>query len=273
MARPPGAGRERVGPPPWDRGHRGGSIDPIEQRSTGMPSIVRCNTIACSTTVGATGGRRSRGAGAVGRSGPGSRPVNWRSIGWSSGSTAPRRPTSSRHRNLRSEAFGRRVPGSPSTRLRGRDRCRMGECGRAEPLNAVRGRSRRAAEPRRVGRSTRAGRSDDRLQRADPRESRRAAPARPRSRARGPGRETAGLRRRRVRGLRHSGTAISARLAFETETINRAFQHDLVLFGTVTAGSGLVFRWRAPSGTMGPQFDDRELAIDWIARWLAEGVA
>ena len=65
----------------------------------------------------------------------------------------------------------------------------------------------------------------------------------------------------------------SARLAFETETINRAFQHELVLFGTVTAGSGLVFRWRAPSGTMGPQFDDRELAIDWIARWLAEGVA
>jgi hypothetical protein len=64
----------------------------------------------------------------------------------------------------------------------------------------------------------------------------------------------------------------SARLAFETETINRAFQHDLVLFANVTATSDLVFRWRAPNRTFGPQFDDRELAIDWIARWLAEDI-
>ena len=59
-----------------------------------------------------------------------------------------------------------------------------------------------------------------------------------------------------------------SRLAFETYAINRAQQHDLVLFGIVTYNSALVFRWRAKSETMGPEFDDRTLAIDWIAQWL-----
>ena len=35
------------------------------------------------------------------------------------------------------------------------------------------------------------------------------------------------------------------RLVFETDTINRASQHDLVLFGKVTATSTLTFTWRA----------------------------
>ena len=64
----------------------------------------------------------------------------------------------------------------------------------------------------------------------------------------------------------------SDRLAFETEVINRALQHDLVLYGTVTTSSSLIFGWRCPSGQMGPGFDERELAIDWIAAWLAEDV-
>jgi putative methionine-R-sulfoxide reductase with GAF domain len=62
------------------------------------------------------------------------------------------------------------------------------------------------------------------------------------------------------------------RLAFETETINRALQHDVVLFGKAGAGSALVFSWRLSSGTMGPQFEDRALAIDWMAAWLTDDV-
>ena len=61
-----------------------------------------------------------------------------------------------------------------------------------------------------------------------------------------------------------------SRLAFETDAINRALQHNLVLFGNVTANSQLVFRWRAGRSTLGPQFEDRELAIDWIAAWLTD---
>ena len=61
----------------------------------------------------------------------------------------------------------------------------------------------------------------------------------------------------------------SERLAYETETINRAMRHDLVLFGQATATSGLVFRWRSGRATVGPQFGDRELAIDWVVDWLA----
>jgi hypothetical protein len=64
----------------------------------------------------------------------------------------------------------------------------------------------------------------------------------------------------------------SDRLALETELINRAFQHDVVLYGTVTTSSNLIFGWRSPRGQMGPQFDEREQAIDWIAEWLAEDV-
>jgi hypothetical protein len=70
------------------------------------------------------------------------------------------------------------------------------------------------------------------------------------------------------------------RLAFETDVINRALQHDLVLYGTVTTSSSLIFGssslifgWRSPRGQMGPRFDEREHAIDWVAGWLAEDVA
>lgn len=62
------------------------------------------------------------------------------------------------------------------------------------------------------------------------------------------------------------------RLAFETETINRAMQYDLMLFGAVTADAGLVFSWRSGRETLGPQFDDRALAIDWIAPRVVEDV-
>ena len=64
----------------------------------------------------------------------------------------------------------------------------------------------------------------------------------------------------------------SDRLAYETETINRALQHDLVLFGAGDREFELVFRWRSGHATLGPQFDDRGLAIDWIALWLLKDV-
>jgi hypothetical protein len=60
------------------------------------------------------------------------------------------------------------------------------------------------------------------------------------------------------------------RLAFETDTINCASQHDLVLFVKVTASSALTFTWRAKSRIIGPRFDERELAIDWMRDWLDE---
>ena len=63
------------------------------------------------------------------------------------------------------------------------------------------------------------------------------------------------------------------RLAFETETIDRALRHDLVLFRAVGSASELVFTWRAASGKIGRRFDDRALAIDWMAAWLVDGVA
>ncbi len=47
------------------------------------------------------------------------------------------------------------------------------------------------------------------------------------------------------------------RLAFETHTINQALQRDLVLYGSVTATSTLIFTWRAASGIIGARFDDR----------------
>jgi hypothetical protein len=65
----------------------------------------------------------------------------------------------------------------------------------------------------------------------------------------------------------------SDRLALETDLINRALQHDVVLYGTVTTSSNLIFGWRSPRGQIGPQFEERALAIDWIAEWLAEDVA
>jgi hypothetical protein len=65
----------------------------------------------------------------------------------------------------------------------------------------------------------------------------------------------------------------SDRLDFEIDIINRALQHDLVLSGEATGSSELVFRWRRGAETVGPQFDDRAFAIDWIADWLAQEVA
>ena len=64
----------------------------------------------------------------------------------------------------------------------------------------------------------------------------------------------------------------SDRLALETDLINRALQHDVVLYGTVTTSSNLIFGMALPAWQMGPQFDERALAIDWIAEWLAEDV-
>jgi hypothetical protein len=62
----------------------------------------------------------------------------------------------------------------------------------------------------------------------------------------------------------------SDRFALQTDTINGALQHDLVLYGDATADYQLVFGWRSASGRFGPQFTDRELAIDWLAEWLDE---
>jgi hypothetical protein len=59
------------------------------------------------------------------------------------------------------------------------------------------------------------------------------------------------------------------RLEFETHTINRALQHDVVLYGRAGLAQQLVFTWRRASGLLGPRFDDRELAIDWMNDWLA----
>jgi len=62
------------------------------------------------------------------------------------------------------------------------------------------------------------------------------------------------------------------RVAFETRTINRALKHDLVLYANALSNSELVFGWRSGSERIGPQFDDRAVAINWIAEWLAENV-
>jgi len=61
----------------------------------------------------------------------------------------------------------------------------------------------------------------------------------------------------------------SDRFALDTHTINRAMQHDLVLVANVAVDQHLVFGWRSPSGPVGPRFDAREFAIDWMVDWLA----
>jgi hypothetical protein len=58
------------------------------------------------------------------------------------------------------------------------------------------------------------------------------------------------------------------RFALQTDTIKRALQHDLVLYGDATPESQLVFGWRSPRRRFGPEFADRDLAIDWLAEWL-----
>lgn len=61
----------------------------------------------------------------------------------------------------------------------------------------------------------------------------------------------------------------AARWTLELDAINRALQHDLVLAEGLTAKQQVVFFWRSPTGTIGPDFDNRDLAIDWIVDWLA----
>jgi hypothetical protein len=58
------------------------------------------------------------------------------------------------------------------------------------------------------------------------------------------------------------------RFAFQTDTINRALQHELALYGDATPDRQLVFGWRSVRGRFGPEFADRDLAIDWVAEWL-----
>ena len=60
------------------------------------------------------------------------------------------------------------------------------------------------------------------------------------------------------------------RVAFETDTIYRAFQHDLVLFANIAPDQPQFFGWRSESGMVGPQFDERGHAIDWMLDWLAD---
>ncbi len=59
-------------------------------------------------------------------------------------------------------------------------------------------------------------------------------------------------------------------MAFETDTIYRAFQHDLVLFANIAPDQPQFFGWRSESGMVGPQFDERGHAIDWMLDWLAD---
>jgi hypothetical protein len=61
----------------------------------------------------------------------------------------------------------------------------------------------------------------------------------------------------------------AARWTLELDTVNRALQHDLVLVESLTAKQRSVFDWRSPAGTIGPRFDDRDLAIDWMVDWLS----
>ena len=60
------------------------------------------------------------------------------------------------------------------------------------------------------------------------------------------------------------------RLAFETDTIYRAFQHDLRLFTNIAPDQPQFFGWRSKSGMIGPKFDERRLAIDWMLDWLSD---
>ena len=66
----------------------------------------------------------------------------------------------------------------------------------------------------------------------------------------------------------------SDRLTFETRTINRALQHDLVLYANAVANSELIFGWRsAERDGSGPGSMTAALAINWVAEWLAENVS
>jgi hypothetical protein len=68
-------------------------------------------------------------------------------------------------------------------------------------------------------------------------------------------------------------TEASERWAFETEVIGRAMRHDLVLHGRPNGDHHWVFDWRSVDGIVGPEFDNRALAVNWMTDWLAYDTA
>ena len=58
------------------------------------------------------------------------------------------------------------------------------------------------------------------------------------------------------------------RNAFERDVSRRALERDCVLFGSAEDGT-MVFVWRSSGAQVGPEFDERDLAIDWMAERIA----
>lgn len=50
--------------------------------------------------------------------------------------------------------------------------------------------------------------------------------------------------------------------------LSRAAQYDLQLHGNGAEAVPQVFIWRWHHRTLGPEFPNRDLAIDWMAEWL-----
>ena len=63
---------------------------------------------------------------------------------------------------------------------------------------------------------------------------------------------------------------MSLRETSEPELLARAAQHDLALRGLRSDGDEEVFGWRRKGQDVGPDFPNRDLAVDWIAHWLEE---
>jgi hypothetical protein len=61
--------------------------------------------------------------------------------------------------------------------------------------------------------------------------------------------------------------------AFETDAIGRALQHDLVLRASLIEETRMIFEWCSPLRTVGPRFEYRDLAIEWMIDWLAYDTA
>jgi hypothetical protein len=57
------------------------------------------------------------------------------------------------------------------------------------------------------------------------------------------------------------------RRSFERDIITRAMQHDCVLYHNEN-GEKVAFAWRSAGEQVGPEFADRGLAIDWMAKRL-----
>jgi hypothetical protein len=49
---------------------------------------------------------------------------------------------------------------------------------------------------------------------------------------------------------------------------SRAAQYDLQLTGSLSEAGEATFAWRWHHRPLGPQFTNRDLAIDWMAEWL-----